>query len=424
MSSLKALIRLLLLAVACLAGGVANARDAAFLSPGASMGKNDEAVKIDPKPDIDVGETSVNVAKRASIFFVNQTNMPVKIEKVTISSDSLVTAEQTANDCTKQGSIAPLSRCSVEVSVTPTGSGSWSVDVLMTHDGAGRLTRARLLGKTSGSGSEGKSTGLAISTKEIKPIDFGVVEVNGGKNVRSTLMINDSAEPISLLSIDVIEASNGLQRLKQGCAPDMELAPGASCPVTLLWEPQQGIPVSTDLIIRHSGKLGFVVIPVRGVARGGSENAIAGGGGSASQQRNRVVPLPPTAQQLEQEVAGRLNAVSEKALEQKGYQPPAAQSESREVSRVAADEKICLIGTIGDKAILLMPDGLSKVIATGGTFSLPSGTGKVISVGLHSADVMIGQKRITLPLEAASSLISAAMQNASSVSPSQGSLKK
>ena len=232
------------------------ARDAAFLAPGSSGGSaiSDEAVRVDPKAEVDVGETAVNVAKHTSIFFVNQTNMPIKIEKIVLNSDSNVTAEATANDCTKQGVITPLSRCSVEVSVTPSSPGSWSVDVLMTHNGAGRITRARLVGKTSGSASgENKSTGLAVNVKETKPIDFGEVIVGDGKTVRSTLMINDSSETITIYSIDVIEADNGLQRIDQGCDVDMELPPGASCPVTLLWVPKSNGPVSTDLIIRHSG---------------------------------------------------------------------------------------------------------------------------------------------------------------------------
>ena len=120
------------------------ARDAAFLNPsGMGSGSNQEAIKVDPKPDLDVGETFVNVAKRATLFYVNQTNMPIKIEKIALSGDSSVTTEETANDCEKQGIIAPSSRCSVEISVTPTSMGSWSVDVLMTHNGPGRIARAR-----------------------------------------------------------------------------------------------------------------------------------------------------------------------------------------------------------------------------------------------------------------------------------------
>jgi len=366
----------------------AHARDAAFLDPGSGVGAADEAVKVDPKADIDVGETVLGVAKRTSIFFVNQTNVPVKIEKVAVDNDSNVTAEATANDCTKQGSIAPLSRCSVEISATPTSPGSWSIDVLMTHNGAGRITRARLTGKTSGAGiSENKSTGLAVSSKEIKPVDFGDVNVGDGKIVRSTLMVNDSPEPITIYAIDVIEADNGLQRLDQGCAVDMELAPGASCPVTLLWVPKNSGPVSTDLIIRHSGKLGFAVIPIRGVAKGGSGLVSAPVSDTKMGETGKqVVPMPPSQQELEKEMAG-IQPIAASALDNRG------------------DIGIHLIGTVGERAIILKPDGETAIISMGTEFDIGTRTGKLVAINAHSADILIDGKRKTFLLEAAASLV-------------------
>ncbi|MFA5040935.1 MAG: hypothetical protein WC464_04805 [Bdellovibrionales bacterium] len=377
------------------------ARDAAFLNPGVTgMGVGDEAVKVDPKAEIDVGDTPINISKKATIFFVNQTSMPVKIEKISLSSDSLVTAEETANDCTKQGDIAPLSRCSVEVSVVPTGAGTWSVNVLMTHNGAGRIARARLVGRTAvASASEGKGTGLDISAKDIKPIDFGEVTVGDGKTVRSTLMVNNSVDPIKIYAIDVIEADNGLQRLKQGCEVDMELAPGGSCPVTLLWEPNEESQISTDLIIRHSGKLGFAVIPIRGVARGNSSKSSRSTGSYSSSERltKSSVPLPLSARDLEKEVAKSIAPVSSRSL-----------SGGNSVSGGASKdfgEQMSLIGTIGTRALIYLPDGNIMALSVGEGFESEEGVVKLVSVDTHSADIMVGGKKRTLKLRVASSLV-------------------
>ena len=97
--------------------------------------------------------------------------------------------------------------------------------------GLGAL-RARADGQDIGlrASSENKNTGLSVNAKDTKPVDFGDVTIGDGKIVRSTLMINDSPDPITIYSIDVIEADNGLQRLDQGCAVDMELAPGSFVP--------------------------------------------------------------------------------------------------------------------------------------------------------------------------------------------------
>ena len=113
------------------------------------------------------------------------------------NADANVLAEVSNDDCTKQGAIAPQSRCTVELSVTPTSPGAWSVELLLTHNGAGRIARAKVSGKTSGTIANGdrKETGLDMSSKEITPINFGDLEVNG-KAARSALMVNDSPDPI------------------------------------------------------------------------------------------------------------------------------------------------------------------------------------------------------------------------------------
>ena len=140
------------------------ARDAAFLSPSSTGGGMDvgDAIKVEPKSDIDVGESPLNVARRTTLFFVNQTPAPIQIEKINVNGDSNVTSEITNDDCSKQGSLAAGSRCSVEISITPTSGGSWSVEALMTHSGTGRITRAKLFGKTTGAGTgDKKDPGLS-----------------------------------------------------------------------------------------------------------------------------------------------------------------------------------------------------------------------------------------------------------------------
>ena len=148
------------------------ARDAAFMNPGSTAartgGRTDEAVVIEPKNEVDAGETPLNVGRRATFFFVNQSNMPVDIEGVTANGDSNVRADIVADDCTKEAKILPSSRCSVTVETTPTGVGSWTAELMMTHKALGRIARARITGKTSSVVNQDKtSMGLALSTKDI-----------------------------------------------------------------------------------------------------------------------------------------------------------------------------------------------------------------------------------------------------------------
>lgn len=379
------------------------ARDASFLAPSATMGagaaRNENAVGIEPKAEIDLGETGMNVAKRTTLFFVNQSNLPVGVLDVKANGDSNVVAEIVSDDCSRGKKIETASKCAVSVEVTPKGTGSWTAEVLMTHEGAGRLTRAKLTGKTSSAAVKKESAGLALSTKDVKPVDFGKIDADADKAVRSALMVNDSDEPITILSIEVIAPENGLEKLDQGCAEDMDLAPGESCPVTLVWNPKRPGNLSTDLIIRHTGRLGFAVVPIRGVAeesktardaKTGADDKKEGAGG-------KNVPLSPTAEEVEKAMQGRVRALPSSTL------PAPYIEESADM------DGFHLIGTVGTRALLYMPDGSTKVVGVGEEIAL-GGEGKIklLNVTAKQADILLNGEKKTLSLEAVSALTSKA----------------
>lgn len=388
------------------------ARDAAFLDPGTAAGASagDDAIRVEPKGDIDIGDSVLNVARNTDLFFVNQSGGPVKIEKVTVNGDGNVSNEIVSDDCSKQGTIPPGSRCSVEVSLTPSSPGPWTAQVLLTHDGAGRIARARLTGKTTGNVvGEKRDTGLALNSKESTPVNFGDVNADdGGKVVRSALMVNDSNEPITLYSIDVIEASNGLQKLEQGCAVDMELKPGESCPVTLVWSPTTSGQISTDLIIRHSGRLGFAVVPIRGKATGESKNKPPSSESTESKNdtaNNNTsskggIPAPPGARDLEREVGSKIPAVSDKDLA--GSMSGAS---SASVGSRASIGTFYLIGTVGNRAVILKPNGKTEIVNAGDDMDVDGKEVKVLLVTSKSVDLMIDAKKKTIALGSSPVLI-------------------
>jgi hypothetical protein len=390
--------------LAALAGSSV-ARDAAFMDPGASGNSGDDAVRVEPKGNIDAGETTLGVAKRITLFFVNQTGFPVQVEKIAVNSDGNVAAELSNDDCTKQGTLGAQSRCSVEVAVTPTSPGAWSVDVLMTHNGSGRIARGQLSGKTTGSTDEKKENGLSFSGKEATPVNFGEVTPDSGKAVRSALMVNDSTDPITIYSIDVVEADNGLKRLEKGCAVDMQLKPGESCPVTLVWAPNDSGQVSTDLIIRHSGRLGFSVIPIRGKTVGGSASSRST---KSSQIAHEDVSYAPKVS------AHELSLVPP---------PPSAPELDRSAERApspmpmaSGDEGLHLIGTVGNRGIFLKPDGTTTIAGVNEMIDSDNGDKGVlvIAISAKSAEIVAGDKKKTLHLQASSDLVARASSSSRS----------
>lgn len=397
------------------------ARDAAFLAPSsAASGAGQDEIKIEPKSDVDLGDTGVNISRRSTFFFVNVSATPIDIIDATANGDSNVRAVVVDDDCTKQGKIAVNSRCSISVETTPSGAGPWTAELLLMHKGAGRMARARISGRTTGGAGDRREAGLSLSSKDVKPVDFGDVEVGTDKAVRTALMVNDSNDPISILSVDVIAAENGLEKLEQGCIPDMDLKPGESCPVTMIWKPTAKGIISTDLIIRHSGRQGFAVIPVRGNAKEGAGHAGgdmgAAGKGSSSASSSKI-PLSPTADELEKMIAGQVAPLSSDALKPttSGSAPTAFRSRGNPVASALG---LHLIGTVGNRGVFYVDDDGSSVVAALGEDIVVGGkTAKVMSVSAKSAELYVDGKKKVLTLEAVGALTTRASTSAPSEPP-------
>jgi len=194
----------------------------------------------------------------------------------------------------------------------------------------------------------------------------------------------------------------------------MEIEPGSSCPVTLLWTPNNEGLISTDLIIRHSGKLGFAVIPIRGIAEGISETASTQSTGanrsssnsaSSNNGKKDIVPLPPSAHELEKAMEGRLAPVSSSSLESK--------------SSSYSDCKLHLIGTVGDRALIYRSDRQTEILGTGDTFDACGKEAKLSYVGSKFAEYQVDGQSKKMLLEAVSSLVSSAAETAKPSSPAR-----
>lgn len=384
------------------------AREAAFVDPRAGGGKKDGdtsgAIAIEPRDDVDLGENVSGVVRRVTLFFVNVSAAPVAVTSVSITGDGDIKTSLIDDECSPNGKIEVGGRCMVTVEVIPGAPGGWSADLMMVHKGAGQVAHAHIHGKVSGnSSSERRETGLLLSTKDAKPIDFGNVNTEDGKVTRSILMVNDSAEPITLVSIDLIAAENGLEMMSQGCEKGLELKPGESCPITLLWNPTSRGVIATDLIIRHTGKIGFAVIPVRGVAKG--DKAATSSPGSSAPANNGAAPNAknapmPTANDLEA-LIGKMPKLSKDSLEGAG----------------TMSDTWRLIGSVGGRAIIQKPDGSVVVVLQGDEIMNDDGPqARLLEVSGRRAILQIGKKKKTLYLETSKDLVSKALQSKDSSS--------
>ena len=409
----------------------AMARDASFMDPGAATGNaspiinNGTAITVEPHSEIDIGESNVGVARRTTLFFVNQTSLPIGIVSIVANSDGNVASTLMNDDCSKQKTIGLGSQCSLVVEAVPSSPGPWSVEVLMTHEGSGRIARARISGKASGQAvvAERHDDGLLLSTKDTKPIDFGDVDPNGASVVRSALMVNDSPDPITIESIDVIAAGNGLTKLDQGCLSDTVLKPGGSCPVTLLWKPTAHGKISTDLIIRHTGRLGFAVVPLRGNA--GSEKEVVASLESKDLGKTQPPPLPT---EVEKAVIGKIPPLLietpskvEMAPIPKRFEAPVKEKPPEPKPLSDRVYQFHLIGTVGDKAILLTPEGDSLVVGLGE--DIPYGdnlVAKLTAIAPKEAEIFFDGRKKRFALELSSALANKASASHASAKTEPG----
>ncbi len=394
--------RHVLMAVLCAGLGLSPAlvwaRDAAFVEPGTlagGKGTSADALIADPKT-FEAGESTVGIMRRVSLFFVNTGSAPVNIAELIATGDGNVKVETENSDCTAGNKVTGFSRCTVALSVTPTSAGAWSVEILAKHDGVGRIARALVTGRAvNDAKSATRAEGLNLSSRDMKPLDFGDVDIAGAPAVRTALMVNDSPETITIKAIDLIAVDKGLERLTTGCEVDQELKPDASCPITLKWQPQEKGNIATDLIMRHTGKIGFTVIPVRGHGIGDGMAGLSSASGTAGSSRVAAnptgqhgqpapPPVPPTAQEVEN-VTGVLPA--NVAI------PP----KETAVHTTGGGGKIYLIGLVGNRAILQRA-GITKTMTVGDEIEFGSQTVKLLALAGRQARVLVGGHQQTIAL--------------------------
>jgi hypothetical protein len=418
------MIRLALLLVIFLLTVVSPAwaqRNASFLDPASGApAKSDKgpmasarSLVADPS-QTDAGETLVNVARRVTVFFFNGFGMPVHLTQLTLNADGNVRSKVLTDDCRVIQTLPPQDRCSIVMEIVPSSPGPWSVELLMNHSGQGRIARAEVTGTTLGKTDE-KAQGLAISKKIAAALDFGQVRANEESVARTMLIENDSTEPLKIASIDLIARDDqGLNLRPVGCEEGDELQPGESCPLTVMWEPEYRGNIATDLIVRHSGGLGFVVVPIRGIAiDDGKGSAVAGRpkgsfGSLAPKNRGDSVSslpgsfLPPIPGGIEPLPVGDITKPAPATKAERSAPPPAREEP---LLAPAAPMAIALIGTVNGRAILGDASNQTYVVSLGETTMIEDQVVELLQLESTRAVLSIGGVRKELFLRRAPAVV-------------------
>ncbi len=418
-----------LIAAAMLAQPVsAESRSASFVNPGAVSQKSSEINKggqantlVAEPASIDAGETLVNISRRVTVFFYNGFHGAIQINDLTLNADGNVRSRVVTDDCKTVKALPPSDKCSVALEITPSSPGPWTVELLVNHSGTGRIARAEVNGTTLGKADE-KSEGLAISKKIAKELDFGSVKANEEKATRTMLIENDSPMPLAISSIDLIATKqDGLTVRLNGCREGDELKPGESCPITVMWEPMARGNIATDLIVRHSGNLGFVVVPIRGsgtkeadkndveVVSGSTSGVSSSPSSFVSSGSASLMPRGPDGSSQSLTSMPALDALplprDSLGLDYSRRKDPpnvrrmvgGDQDGGEQEERVFIPQ-ILLIGTVGKRAILGDAQEQTYMVNLGEKISIAGSDVELLQLDPTRAVVMVSGKRINLLL--------------------------
>jgi hypothetical protein len=268
----------------------------------------------------------------------------------------------------------------VTVSVTAHQDGPWAAELLLSHNGPGKLSTVKLTGTAVyPSGSEVRSALQILGLKDGK-IDFDKVVAERDTAVRTALLLNTLPSTVKLSGISIIAQDSDISIVEGSCSEGIELGTGQSCPITVLWKPTADKALSTDLLIRHDATVIPLVIPLRGLAleeKDGAKDRIdtplaARGAGTAQ------ASLPPPPMPGEQNSPG--------ALPDSGHQ----QGDRTKASAV-------FTGVVGGKAVFRTSDG--RIVLASKSKSLTLGTQTVTVVEVSSTSVTLKSAGATATLE-------------------------
>ena len=371
-------------------------------------------VVIDSKPDLDVGDTPINATKHVVLSFVNHGNVAVPVDKIALKPRGHIGFVITQDTCSKQ-TLVLSGECNVGLDLSPHSDGVWSLDVELSPFASSPAARTHITGQALVAGaaaivkpSEKKESEAILSLKGSTSIDFDNVKIGAGKNVRSVLMVNEGKDPLTLQSLEVV-ADKSLVRVPKGCLPNMRLKAGQSCPVLLSWTPTKAGPLSTDLIIRYTGGSGFIVIPVRGSAE---EKVLVPSPPKDIENQQTVstvppVPAPPTivaAQKTPKAVSPKnhaLSVVTPDLQKLVSAMPATSLNASAKKHEINILSGLRLTGTVGNRAIIQKPSGVTVVVNIGDAVDLGEKQIKILDVRPQAADILLDNQTITLTIEPA-----------------------
>ena len=233
----------------------------AFFDPGAQQAGGGGTIGgglVPVEPSVDGGEVPIGATAQVVVRFRNEGSQPVQTTSIRLYPSSTISANISLDQC-QEAPLGPGAECAIALSVKGLQSGSWRVEMLVSHTGRTRLVSATITGTVSASSEE--SDRLSGDIQSIPDeVDFESLSA-GQALVEPVILRNITSVPINITDIYIDSAERAGFTLKTECA---ELQPGQACIATVRWSPSLRGTVSGVLVAKHDGPTAVTSVPLRG----------------------------------------------------------------------------------------------------------------------------------------------------------------
>jgi hypothetical protein len=217
-------------------------------------------------PNLDL-ESAGGVPVIRSVLLRNRTS-----DKITLGDFRLDAPPQAGlsykTDCPKD--ILPGESCVATVTWTPAVKGISQGLLTVMHSGKSAVTKVDIKGNYTPAASASAprypeavpDMGVLVSDRD--QIDFGT----GIKSISAITasLVNMGAADVTLKSLTLAGADNGLSLARSGCRAGTVLKPNEACPLTVNWVPSRSGAVVDNIQILHTGVRGVLILEIHGTA--------------------------------------------------------------------------------------------------------------------------------------------------------------
>lgn len=217
--------------------------------------------------NINFGTANVGQTLVQSITLRNKTSNSIDIRSIRLeaASQSGLAINEECPEKLEAGE-----GCTVLVTWLPQLKGKSQGVLIVEHSAAPNIVQIKISGEFSPTEISSATIypdsvanmGILVSDRET--VDFG-----SGVNNRVALtvsLVNTGDKALDIYDIRLSGTDGGVTLSKSGCKAGVRLKPIEACPLIVNWTPNREGELLDDILIRHSGARGMLVLPIRGTA--------------------------------------------------------------------------------------------------------------------------------------------------------------